>query len=63
MQCILFNKKKTYRLNNFFTLRNIQHTSGNRPLKGPALGSADKYTTLPIKPVFYLRIFSYEVTC
>ena len=27
-------------------LRNIQHTSGNRPLKGPALESADKYTTL-----------------
>ena len=26
-------------------LHNIQHTSGNRPLKGP-LGSADKYTTL-----------------
>ena len=27
-------------------LHNIQHTSGNPPLKGPALGSADKYTTL-----------------
>ena len=28
-------------------LQNIQHTSGNWPLKGPALGSAgDKYTTL-----------------
>ena len=48
-------------------LRNIQHTSGNRPLKGPALGSADKDTTLlplvwSIKPVFHLRIYSYEVT-
>ena len=38
--------KKTNHLNNFVTLRNIQHTSGNRPLKGPLLGSADKYTTL-----------------
>ena len=51
MQCVLFNKKqkqnknkKTNHLNNFVTLRNIQHTSGNRPLKGPP--SADKYTTL-----------------
>ena len=44
MQCILFNikkNKKTYRLNNFVTLRNIQHTSGNRTLKRPELGSAD----------------------
>ena len=65
MQWILFNKKKyiyIYRLNNFTTLRNIQHTSGNRPLKGPALGSADKYTSLlplawPIKPVFHLQFF------
>ena len=53
MQCVLFNKKqkrnknkKTNHSNNFVTLRNIQHTSGNRPLKGPPLGSADKYTTL-----------------
>ena len=43
-------------MNNFVTLRNIQHASGNRTLKGHALGSADKYTTLlplawPIKPV------------
>ena len=43
-------------------LRNVHHTSGNRPLKGPALGPTDKYTTLlplawPIKPVFHLRIF------
>ena len=62
MQCILFNikkQKKTYPLNNFVTLRNIQYTSGNRTLKGLALGSADKCTTLlpspwPIKPVFRL---------
>ena len=45
-------------------LRKIQHTSGNRPLKGP-LGSTDKYITLlplawPIKPIFHFRIFSYE---
>ena len=38
-------------------LRNVQHTSGNWPLKRPALGSADKYTTLlslawPIKRLF-----------
>ena len=49
-------------MNNFVTLHNIQHTSGNRPLKGPGLGSADKYTTLllsawPIKPVFQLQFF------
>ena len=48
-------------------LCNIQHTSGNQPLKGPALGSADKYTTLLplawlIKPVFHLRIFLYKAT-
>ena len=48
-------------------LCNVQHKSGNRPLKGPALGSAGKYTTLLplawlIKPVLHLRIFSYEVT-
>ena len=53
---------QSYHLNNFVTLRNIQHTSGNRSLKGPALRSADKYTTLlplawPINPVFHLRIF------
>ena len=46
---------------------NIHHTSGNQPLKGPALRSADKYTTLlplawPIKPVFHLQIFSYKAT-
>ena len=29
-------------MNNFVTLRNIQHTSRNRPLKRPKLGSADK---------------------
>ena len=44
---------------------NIQHTTENQPLKGPALGSADKYTTLLplawlIKPVFNLKIFPYE---
>ena len=38
-------------------LRNVQHTSGNWPLKRLALGSADKYTTLlplawPIKRLF-----------
>ena len=43
-------------------VQNIQHARGNRSLKGPTLGSADKYTTLlplasPIKPVFHLRIF------
>ena len=48
-----------YCLNNFITLRNIQHTSGNWPLKGPASGLADKYTTFfslawPIKPIYYL---------
>ena len=47
---------------NFVTLHNIQHIIGNRPLKGPTLGSADKYTTLlllalPIKLVFHLQIF------
>ena len=41
--------------------------SGNWPLKGPALRSADKYTTLlplawPIKPEFDWRIFLYKVT-
>ena len=46
-------------------LRNIQHTGGNRPLKGAALGSADKYITLlllarPNKPIFDLQIFSYN---
>ena len=25
---------------------NVQRKSGNQPLKGPALGSADKYNTL-----------------
>ena len=44
------------------TLRSIQHTIGNQPLKWPTLGSADKYTTLlplvwPIKPVFHLEFF------
>ena len=44
------------------TLCNIQHTSGNQPLKEPALGSADKYFTLlplvcPIKLVFHLQFF------
>ena len=48
-------------------LRNIQHTSGNQPLKGPTLGSADKYTTLLplawlIKLVFHLQFFLYEAT-
>ena len=43
-------------------LRSIQHTIGNQPLKWPALGSADKYTTLlplvwRIKPVFHLEFF------
>ena len=53
---------------NSVTLCNIQHTSGNRPSgKGPTLGSANKYTTLLplawlIKPVFHLRIFSFEAT-
>ena len=47
-------------------LRNIQHASGNRPLKGPTLGSADKYATLlplawPIKlAVSQLQIFLYK---
>ena len=71
MQCIHFNKKnpKKHRLNNFVTLGNIQHASGNQPLKEPALGSGDKYTTLlplawTIKLVFHfgLRVFSYEAT-
>ena len=49
-------------MNNFVTLCNIQHTSGNRPLKEPGLGSADKYTSLlpsawSIKPVFQLQFF------
>ena len=49
-------------MNNFVTLGIIQHVTGNRPLKGPALRSADKCTTLLqlawlIKPVFHLRIF------
>ena len=48
-------------------LRNNQYASGNQSLKGPMLGSADKCATLlllawPIKPVFYLQIFSYEAT-
>ena len=48
-------------------LCNIQHTSGNQPLKGPTSGSANKYTTLlllawPIKPVFHLKCFLYEAT-
>ena len=54
-------------MNNFVTLRNIQYKSGNQSLKGPALGSAVKYTTLlslawPIKPVFHLQIFSFKAT-
>ena len=54
-----------YRLNNFVTLRNIEHTIENRSLKVPTLRSADKCTILlplvwPIKPVFHLRFFSYE---
>ena len=64
MQCILFNKKnqKKYRLNNFVALGSIQHTTGNWPLKGPALDSGDKYTTCltlawPIKTVFHLQFF------
>ena len=41
--------------------------SGNWPLKGPSLGSADKYTTLlplawPIKPEFNWQIIWYKVT-
>ena len=52
---------------NGFNIHNIQHGSGNQPLKGPALGSTDKCTTfLPlawsIKPDFPLTNFSYEVT-
>ena len=48
-------------------VRNVQRKSGNQALKGPALESANKYTTLlllpwPIKPVFHLRIFLYEAT-
>ena len=27
-------------------VHNVERVSGNRPLKGPALGSADKYNTL-----------------
>ena len=62
-----YHINQLYRLNNFVTLRNIKHTSGNRRLKGPALGSADKYTTLlplawSIKPVIHLRVFLYEAT-
>ena len=56
-----------YCLNNFVRFGNIQHTSGSWPLKGPALGSADKYTTLlpltwSIKLVFQWQIISEEVT-
>ena len=52
---------------NFIALHNIQHTSRNRSLKGPILGSADKCTTLlllawPIEPVFYLQFFLYKAT-
>ena len=49
-------------------LQNIQYTSGNRPLKGPTLGSAgDKYTTLlplawSIELVFHLQFFLHEAT-
>ena len=51
-------------LKSFLAFRNL---NGNRPLKGPALGSADKNTTLlplvgPIKPEFHWRIFSCEAT-
>ena len=54
-------------MNNFITLCNIQHTSGNQPLKGPRLGSSDKYTTLLllallIKPVFHLQMSLPEAT-
>ena len=50
-------------MNNFITSRNIQSTIGNRPLKRPAWGSADKYTTLlllawSIKPVYHLNFFA-----
>ena len=43
-------------------LCNIQHTSRNWPLKGHALGSTDKYTTLlplacSIKLVLHLQFF------
>ena len=53
---------QSYRLSNFVKLLNIQRTSRNRPLKGPTLGSADKYTTLlplawPIKSGFSLANF------
>ena len=46
-------------MNNFVTLRNIQHTSENRPSKGSALRSANKYAILlplawPIKLVVQL---------
>ena len=46
-------------------LHNIQHTSEMWPLNGPALRSADKYTTLLllawlIKPIFDLQIFHEE---
>ena len=46
-------------------LCNIQYTSGNQSLKGPAIGSDDKYTTLLLlawsnKPVFQLLSFSYK---
>ena len=48
-------------------LHNIQHTSGNWHLKGPASGLNDKYTTLLplvwlIEPVFHLQIFLNEAT-
>ena len=38
-------------MNDFVTLRNIQHTNGNLPLKGPALGSADKYAVASVSLV------------
>ena len=46
-------------------LCNIQHTSGNRPLKRAALGSAGKCITLlplawPMKPVLHLQIFLHK---
>ena len=51
----------------FVMLCNIQHSSGNWPSKGLALGSDDKYTALfllawPMKLVFHLQIYSYEST-
>ena len=52
---------------NFIALCNIQYRSGNRSLKGPAFGSADKYTTLLslawlIKLIFHLRILLHDMT-